>query len=356
MSLHQTVSPTSLLSSSLTSGGSSGGSGGSSGTGTLSNNPRHSVTGPPLLPVWAPADPKKTKEEEEDANNTRNNYDDDDDTNHTRNDTNDTDNDWKSLSSCSDKEASEGTITFEPEETSGSATTHSTTIRSPSKAVAFAPLATTHAADPLPESQRSTLHHTTTTNGNNHTNGNNGNSGGFYLRWSRLHKVVEVKSESNSGLLRSNSISASFHAGKHHHQQQQQQQLAAPSVFNHKSKKKNTTTTTTTTTTKIILNQVSGSAAPGELLACMGPSGSGKTSLMNVLSGRSSYQEGTISINGEPLQSHHSMKRLMAKVAYVKQSDIFFGHLTVRDQFTYTALLRLTLLLCVDAPRHQHHY
>ena len=35
------------------------------------------------------------------------------------------------------------------------------------------------------------------------------------------------------------------------------------------------------------------------------------------------------------------MKRLMAKIAYVKQADIFFTHLTVRDQLGYTAFLRL---------------
>jgi ABC-type multidrug transport system ATPase subunit len=35
------------------------------------------------------------------------------------------------------------------------------------------------------------------------------------------------------------------------------------------------------------------------------------------------------------------MKKLKKKIAYVKQSDLFFGHLTVRDQLTYTAFLRL---------------
>ena len=31
----------------------------------------------------------------------------------------------------------------------------------------------------------------------------------------------------------------------------------------------------------------------------------------------------------------------MAQIAYVKQADIFFTHLTVRDQLGYTAFLRL---------------
>jgi ABC-type multidrug transport system ATPase subunit len=46
-----------------------------------------------------------------------------------------------------------------------------------------------------------------------------------------------------------------------------------------------------------------------------------------------------------------SMKRLMSKIAYVKQTDIFFGHLTVRDQLTYTALLRLPS----DLPKQSKH-
>jgi hypothetical protein len=92
---------------------------------------------------------------------------------------------------------------------------------------------------------------------------------------------------------------------------------------------------------KTILHHVSGEALPGQVLAAMGPSGSGKTSLMNVLSGRAAYQEGTVSVNGRVL-ARAGMKRLMKKIAYVKQADIFFGHLTIRDQFSYTARLRLS--------------
>lgn len=92
-------------------------------------------------------------------------------------------------------------------------------------------------------------------------------------------------------------------------------------------------------TTKMILDDVSGEARPGEILAAMGPSGSGKTSLMNVLSGRAAYQEGSIAINGKVL-GKAGMKKLMSKVAYVKQQDIFFETLSVKDQLTYTAQLR----------------
>ena len=142
-----------------------------------------------------------------------------------------------------------------------------------------------------------------------------GGKKGLFLRWSRLTKTVSVK-DGTGGLMGRSSISMSFHD------------------------KSGRQSMTERTTTKKILNEVSGFAAPGEVLACMGPSGAGKTSLMNVLSGRSTYQGGVISINGEPTTAR-SMKRLMTKVAYVKQADIFFNHLSVRDQFTYTALLRM---------------
>ena len=136
---------------------------------------------------------------------------------------------------------------------------------------------------------------------------------GCHLRWCRIKKTVEVR-EVNAGLLRSS--------------------IGAPTASQINEIKKDGPQM------KTILKEVSGSAAPGEILALMGPSGSGKTSILDVLSGRSAYNEGTISLDGNPVTTK-VMKKLKKKIAYVKQSDLFFGHLTVRDQLTYTAFLRL---------------
>jgi ABC-type multidrug transport system fused ATPase/permease subunit len=72
---------------------------------------------------------------------------------------------------------------------------------------------------------------------------------GLHLRWSRLVKSVEIR-EQNSGLLRGS--------------------ISTPSHQSHEDFKKSGTQT------KTILNEVSGTASPGEVLALMGPSGSGK--------------------------------------------------------------------------------
>lgn len=125
-------------------------------------------------------------------------------------------------------------------------------------------------------------------------------SGGFHLRWSRIQKIVTVKDMSRGASM----------AG----------------IAN----------VPETSTKKTILYNCSGSAAPGQVTAIMGPSGAGKTSLMNVLAGRGSYQGGSLTING-----HLMTKRRFKSIAYVKQADLFFEHLTVADQLSYTAMLRL---------------
>ena len=65
--------------------------------------------------------------------------------------------------------------------------------------------------------------------------------------------------------------------------------------------------------------------------------GSGKTTLLNTLSGRAmNGVTGDIWFNDQRYE--RSMKR---KLAYVLQQDLFFEQLTVKQQLTYTALLRL---------------
>ncbi|TVU48331.1 hypothetical protein EJB05_07965, partial [Eragrostis curvula] len=89
-----------------------------------------------------------------------------------------------------------------------------------------------------------------------------------------------------------------------------------------------------------ILSGISGSAAPGEVLALMGPSGSGKTTLLSILGGRvgggAGAVEGTISYNDEPY-----CKSLKRRIGFVTQDDVLFTHLTVKETLTYAALLRL---------------
>uniref|UniRef100_A0A0D9VPQ8 ABC transporter domain-containing protein n=1 Tax=Leersia perrieri TaxID=77586 RepID=A0A0D9VPQ8_9ORYZ len=92
-------------------------------------------------------------------------------------------------------------------------------------------------------------------------------------------------------------------------------------------------------TPREILSGISGSAAPGEVLALMGPSGSGKTTLLSILGGRiagAGAVEGCVSYNDEPFS-----KSLKRRIGFVTQDDVLFTHLTVKETLTYAALLRL---------------
>ncbi|GAA0164602.1 ATP-binding cassette [Lithospermum erythrorhizon] len=87
---------------------------------------------------------------------------------------------------------------------------------------------------------------------------------------------------------------------------------------------------------RFLLQGVTGSVFPGELLALMGPSGGGKTTLLSVLSGRIKSNCGTISYNDRPYT-----KSLKQRIGYVLQDDVVYPHLTVKETLTYAALLRL---------------
>lgn len=95
-------------------------------------------------------------------------------------------------------------------------------------------------------------------------------------------------------------------------------------------------TETKKTEQKTILNEVSGSARPGELLVIMGPSGAGKSSMLDCISGHNRDIEGSITVNGQPWTKQ--MKRL---TAYVMQEDLFYETITVYEHLVFQARLRM---------------
>lgn len=88
---------------------------------------------------------------------------------------------------------------------------------------------------------------------------------------------------------------------------------------------------------KTILNGLTGTVRPGEILAMLGPSGSGKTTLLSALGGR---LEGKVS--GSILFNGHSFgKSMKRKTGFVTQDDVLYPHLTVKETLLYAALLKL---------------
>jgi ATP-binding cassette subfamily G (WHITE) protein 1 len=87
---------------------------------------------------------------------------------------------------------------------------------------------------------------------------------------------------------------------------------------------------------------VYGSARAGEILAIMGSSGAGKTTLLNVLCNTNQNKikkmpSCEVLVNGEVL----TQQQMRMASAYVQQVDMFVGNLTVFEQLTYSAELRM---------------
>jgi ABC-type multidrug transport system ATPase subunit/pSer/pThr/pTyr-binding forkhead associated (FHA) protein/ABC-type multidrug transport system permease subunit len=86
---------------------------------------------------------------------------------------------------------------------------------------------------------------------------------------------------------------------------------------------------------KFILQPTALSLEPGELVAIIGESGSGKSTLMKALAGVKPPSEGTITVNGEPLESR------LTDIGYLPQDEVVHGRLTVYEALDYAARLRL---------------
>lgn len=88
-----------------------------------------------------------------------------------------------------------------------------------------------------------------------------------------------------------------------------------------------------------LLDDISFTVNPGELVGLMGLSGAGKTTLLKALNGYDRPTQGTSYINGIDLYENFYM--LKASIGYVPQDDIVHSELTVKEALQYYAKLRL---------------
>lgn len=82
----------------------------------------------------------------------------------------------------------------------------------------------------------------------------------------------------------------------------------------------------------IVLNDVSLSVAPGEIVAVLGPSGSGKSTLLRIVAGLVQPASGSVVIDDVDVTSTPTHKR---GVGLVFQNNQLFPHMNVEDNVGY---------------------
>ncbi len=92
---------------------------------------------------------------------------------------------------------------------------------------------------------------------------------------------------------------------------------------------------------KRLLDPVSLTVFPSELVALMGPAGAGKTTLLKALNGYTRPVEGKVLFNGASLYEYYD--RFRQQMGYVPQDDIVHPQLTVRQALYFSARLRTDL-------------
>ncbi|CAF4236503.1 unnamed protein product [Rotaria socialis] len=104
---------------------------------------------------------------------------------------------------------------------------------------------------------------------------------------------------------------------------------------------------------RIILQDVTGNARTGQILAIMGTSGVGKTTLMNALSGHLGdnlvVPSGNVYLNGFPTTD--TERRKSGHIGYAEQQEFFIDTMSLEEHLIFQAMLRLPSELTDDERR-----
>lgn len=157
-----------------------------------------------------------------------------------------------------------------------------------------------------------------------------------------LHQVVDM----NGASLEPRSLPFMLSFNNLTYSVKVRRKISFSSVFHHRSNRLGGSPADETvvgdslfTKTKTLLNNISGEAREGEIMAVLGASGSGKSTLIDALANRiaKGSLKGTVTLNGEVLES-----RLLKVIsAYVMQDDLLFPMLTVEETLMFSAEFRL---------------
>ncbi|TCK98607.1 ABC-2 type transport system ATP-binding protein [Natranaerovirga hydrolytica] len=83
----------------------------------------------------------------------------------------------------------------------------------------------------------------------------------------------------------------------------------------------------------LALNNVNLAIEPNKIYGLLGRNGAGKTTLLNLVTNKIFQDQGTVTINGEPVYENEKM---LNKVFYMVEEDLYPEHLKVKQIFSWT--------------------
>ncbi|GAB3806444.1 ATP-binding cassette domain-containing protein [Humibacter antri] len=86
-----------------------------------------------------------------------------------------------------------------------------------------------------------------------------------------------------------------------------------------------------------VISHVSITLRPGDVTALVGPNGAGKTSLIESVSGVTSFSSGSILLDDQPIGRLSRVARARRGIVHIEQGRAVFPSLTVRENLVLTA-------------------